>query len=159
MDTKKKFMYTPLIVKGEITINAPVAKVWDALTKPEWTKQYMFGCEALSDWKPGSPLLWKGSFNGVEMVAVKGHIVSIQPGHSLVYTTMDPNNPAVADLPENYLTVTCHLQEQDGQTLLTVSQGDFSKVAEGENRYKHTVDGGGWDPVLVQIKQLLETGQ
>lgn len=152
-------MNTPLIVKGEISINAPAAAVWDALTNPEQTKKYMFGCEALSDWQPGSPLLWKGNFNGVEMVAVKGTIVSIQPGRSLVYTTIDPNNPALADIPENYLTVTCRLQEQDGRTLLAVSQGDFSKVAEGEDRYKQSVDGGGWDPILIQIKQLLETGR
>jgi uncharacterized protein YndB with AHSA1/START domain len=146
----------PLIVKSEITINAPAVKVWDALTKPEWTKQYMFGCEALSDWQPGSPLIWKGVFNGTEMVAVKGHVVSIDPGRSLVYTVIDPNNPAIPDVPDNYLTVTCLLAEQDGQTRLTVTQGDYSKVAEGGRRYKDTVDGGGWDSLLVQIKQLVE---
>jgi uncharacterized protein YndB with AHSA1/START domain len=152
-------MNTPLTVNGEIAINAPISKVWDALINPAQTKKYMFGCEALSDWTPGSPLIWKGNFNGVEMVAVKGHIVSIEPGHSLVYTVIDPNNPAIADLPENYLTVTYHLKEQDGHTLLSVSQGDYSKVAEGETRYKHSCDGGGWEPLLVQIKQLLEPGE
>src|SRR5579871_1445064 len=114
-------MSTPLVVKNEITINAPATKVWDALTKPEWTKQYMFGCEAISDWKPGSPLIWKGTFNDVEMVAVKGKVVSIDPGHSLVYTVIDPNNPAIPDLPENYLTVTLHLQEKAGQTTLVAT--------------------------------------
>ena len=152
-------MSTPLVVKSEITIEAPIEKVWEALTKPEWTKQYMFGCEAISDWKPGSPLLWKGVFNGVDMVAVKGHIISIDPGNSLVYTTIDPNNPAIPDLPENYLTVTYHLKEQEGKTYFTATQGDYSTVADGANRYKHTVDGGGWDPLLVQIKQLLESGK
>jgi hypothetical protein len=29
-------------------------------------------------------------------------------------------------------------------------------VADGENRYRHTVDGGGWSPILQQIKQLVE---
>ncbi|HXB06437.1 MAG TPA: SRPBCC domain-containing protein [Puia sp.] len=149
-------MNTPLFVTNEITIDAPAAKVWDALTKAEWTKQYMFGCEPHSDWKPGSPLLWKGNFNGVEMVAVKGHVVSIDPGHSLVYTVIDPNNPAIADIPENYLTVTCRLSGQDGKTHLFVSQGDYNKVAEGENRYQHTVEGGGWSSILEQIKQLVE---
>ncbi|HLZ86717.1 MAG TPA: SRPBCC domain-containing protein [Puia sp.] len=149
-------MNTPLIVKSEITINAPATSVWDALTRPEWTKQYMFGCEAQSDWKPGSPLLWRGNFNGVDMVAVKGQIVSIDPVQSLVYTVIDPNNPAIPDIPENYLTVTCQLTEEGGRTFLTVTQGDYSKVAEGETRYQHTVDGGGWDPILVQIRDLLE---
>jgi uncharacterized protein YndB with AHSA1/START domain len=150
-------MAQPLIVTNTISIHAPAAKVWDALTNPEQTKKYMFGCEALSDWQPGSPLIWKGTFNGVEMIAVKGEVVSIDPGRSLVYTVIDPNNPAIPDLPENYLTITCRLTEEDGQTLLEASQGDYSAVAEGPARYKHTVDGGGWDPILTQIKALCES--
>ncbi len=51
-----------LFVKNSIVINAPVANVWDALVNPEQTKKYMFGCETVSDWKPGSPLLWKGEY-------------------------------------------------------------------------------------------------
>ncbi|MBS1661732.1 MAG: SRPBCC domain-containing protein [Bacteroidetes bacterium] len=149
-------MSQPLIVTNTITINAPAAKVWDALVNPEMTRKYMFGCEALSDWKPGSPLLWKGNFNGVEMVAVKGSIVSIDPGKHLVYTTIDPNNPAVPDLPENYLTVTYDVKDQGDSTLLTVSQGDYSTVTAGDQRYEETVAGGGWTPILDQIKQLLE---
>jgi uncharacterized protein YndB with AHSA1/START domain len=149
-------MNTPLIVANDITINASASKVWDALTQPEWTKQYMFGCIPVTDWKPGSPLLWKGVFNGAEIVAVKGQVVSLEPGRSLVYTVIDPNNPAIPDLPENYLLVTCTLTEKDGATKLSVSQGDYSKVADGENRYKHTVDGGGWTPILDAIKQLVE---
>ena len=149
-------MSHPLIVKSTITIQASADKVWDALTNPAQTKKYMFGCEALSDWKVGSPLLWKGNFNGVELVAVKGSILKIQPGKYLAYTTIDPNNPSMPDLPENYLTVTYDLSEEGGQTLLTATQGDYSTVADGDSRYKHTVDGGGWDPILVEIKKILE---
>ena len=145
-----------LIVENKITMNASASAVWDALVNPEQTKKYMFGCEALSDWKPGSPLIWKGKFNGVEMVAVKGEVVTYQPNKLLVYTVIDPNNPAIPDVPENYLTVTCRLEEENGHTTLTVTQGDYSAVAEGETRYRHSVDGGGWDPILVQIKALAE---
>ena len=150
-------MSQPLVVTNTITIQAPASKVWDALVNPEQTKKYMFGCEALSDWKPGSPLIWKGNFNGVEMIAVKGNVVRIEPKKSLVYTVIDPNNPKIPDLPENYLTITCDLAETNGQTTLEVSQGDYNTVAEGPDRYKHTVDGGGWDPILVQIKALCES--
>jgi uncharacterized protein YndB with AHSA1/START domain len=149
-------MSQSLIVTNIITLNAPAPKVWNALTNPAETKKYMFGCEALSDWKEGSPLIWKGTFNGVELVAVKGTIKKIRPGQYLEYTVIDPNNPAIPDLPENYLTVTLDLKEQDGQTLLTATQGDYSTVADGENRYKHTVDGGGWAPILDAIKALVE---
>ena len=54
----------PVIVKSIITINAPASKVWNALVNPEQTKKYMFGCETVSDWQPGSSLLWKGSYEG-----------------------------------------------------------------------------------------------
>ena len=150
-------MPQPLVIQNSISIHAPASKVWDALTNPEQTKKYMFGCEALSDWQPGSPLIWKGTFNGVEMIAVKGRILSIEPGRSLVYTVIDPNNPKIPDLPENYLTVTCRLTEKSGETLLEASQGDYSTVADGAARYKHSVDGGGWDPILTQIKALCES--
>lgn len=156
MYIKNNSMSQLLTVTSTITIQAPAAKVWNALTNPEMTKKYMFGCEALSDWKPGSPLIWKGNFNGVEMVAVKGQIVKIEPGKFLAYTTIDPNNPAVPDLPENYLTVTYDLSEQNSHTLLTVTQGDYSTVAEGGKRYEETIAGGGWTPILTRIKELVE---
>jgi len=149
-------MSQPLIVKSSVSIHAPAAKVWDTLTNPQQTKKYMFGCEAISDWKPGSPLIWKGVFNGVEMVAVKGNIVSIVPNKSLVYTVIDPNNPNIPDIPGNYLTVTCDLDEEGDQTLLTVSQGDYSTVAEGPARYEDTRKGG-WDSIMDQIKAVAES--
>ena len=89
------------------------------------------------------------------MVFVKGNIAGIEPGKFLAYTTIDPNS-AVADIPENYLTVTYLLSEEGDATSLTVTQGDYSKVAEGAKRYKETVDGGGWQPILDQIKKLVE---
>lgn len=144
-------------VVSVIKINVPAAKVWDALVNPEQTKKYMFGCETVSDWKPGSPLLWRMEYEGKELIAVKGDIVAIEPGKRLVYTTIDPNNPAVADVPENYLTVTYDLSSNNDQTILTVTQGDYNKVADGERRYEEAYNGGeGWNPILVQIKALLE---
>jgi uncharacterized protein YndB with AHSA1/START domain len=150
-------MSQPLIVRSEITFDAPMARVWDALTNPEMTQQYMFGCQALSDWKIGSPLIWKGTFNGTELVAVKGTIVDIQPGKLLAYTTFDPNS-TLEDIPQNYVTVTYTLTPKGNQTLLEVTQGDFAHVADGERRYKETYnDGQGWTPILVEIKKLVET--
>ncbi len=148
-------MSTPLFITNSITIKAPATKVWDALVNPALTKQYMFGCEALSDWKQGSPLIWKGVFNGAELVAVKGNIVAIQPEKHLAYTTIDPNS-AIADVPENYLTVTYDLAVENSHTVLTVSQGDYSKVAEGAKRYEDSVQGGGWSSILEEIRKLVE---
>lgn len=147
-----------LIIKNSITINAPAEKVWDALVNPAQTKKYMFGCETVSDWKQGSSLLWRMEHEGKELIAVKGNIVNIQPEKLLAYTVIDPNNPSIPDVPENYLTVTYGLREENGQTTLTVTQGDYSTVADGENRYKETYNNGeGWNPILREIKKLLES--
>lgn len=150
-------MANELLVTSSITIDAPISKVWDALTNPEQTKIYMFGCEAISDWNVGGSLLWKGVWEGNEMVFVKGNIVQIEPEILLAYTTFDPNG-TIEDIPENYLTVTYSLSEVDGQTHFVVTQGDYNTVAEGERRYNEAYNGGeGWNPILVAIKQLVET--
>lgn len=42
-------MEKKLIAKVSTTINAPITKVWEALTKPDIIKQYMFGANVISD--------------------------------------------------------------------------------------------------------------
>ena len=149
-------MNAPLIVKNSISIPAPAAKVWNALVHPEQTKKYMFVCETISAWKPGSELLWRGNYEGKDMVFVKGKIVEIIPEKFLSYTTIDPNS-GIADIPGNYLTVTYELKEDNGATLLTATQGDYSTVGDGEKRFRETLDGGGWQPILAEIKKLVES--
>ncbi|RYE19669.1 MAG: hypothetical protein EOP42_28670, partial [Sphingobacteriaceae bacterium] len=122
------------VVKSVITINAPVSSVWDALVNPAKTKIYMFGCEAVSDWKVGSDLLWSGNYEGKEMVFVKGKILEIEPNKLLKYTVIDPF-AAYPDIPENYLNVTYQLEEIGTQTTLIVTQDGFETAAEGEKRY------------------------
>ncbi|MEO5893039.1 MAG: SRPBCC domain-containing protein [Ferruginibacter sp.] len=144
------------IVKNSIVINAPATVVWDALINPEQTKKYMFGCETVSDWKPGSPLLWRMIHEGKEFIPVKGNILEIEPNSHLKYTVFDPNS-AMEDIPENYLNVTYKLSEENGQTTLVVSQDGFETAAEGEKRYQDVYNNGeGWQPILVLIKNVLE---
>ena len=146
-----------LIVTNDITINAPITRVWKALVDPEKTKKYMFGCEAVSDWKVGSPLIWKGVWDNKEMIAVKGTVLRFQPFDFLAYTTFDPNNTAIEDIPENYLTVTYSLTDNEGKTNLNVTQGDYAKVADGQKRYDEAMNAGGWESILAEIKKLVES--
>lgn len=142
-----------LIVKNNITIKAPASKVWEILTNPENTKKYMFGCEVISDWKVGHKIDWKGKMDGKDIIYVTGNIVGIEHGKYLAYSTFDPNG-TLKDIPENYLIVTVHLSARNGETVLTISQGDFAIVEDGEERYNHTVKG--WEMVLLAIKELAE---
>jgi uncharacterized protein YndB with AHSA1/START domain len=146
----------PLNIVNQIEIKAPASSVWDALTNPEMTKQYMFGCETISDWEIGSALLWQGAYEGKKMVFVKGHIKELIPYKLLSYTVIDPNG-SIPDLPENYLTVSYELLQKEGSTLLKVTQGDYNKVAEGARRFEESSNGGeGWNPILKAIKELIE---
>jgi uncharacterized protein YndB with AHSA1/START domain len=146
-----------LEIKNEIFIQASPEKVWDLLTNPQQTKKYMFGCETVSDWKIGSDLLWRGEYQGQAMVFVKGKILDLQINKRLLYTVIDPNNTAIADVPENYLQVDYLITPQAEGSLLTVIQGDYNKVAEGQKRYEESYNGGiGWQPILDQIKAIAE---
>ena len=146
-----------LVVESSIIINAIAPKIWDALVNPEHTKKYMFGCKTVSEWKVGSPLLWNALHEGKEITFVKGIIAAIVPDKLLTYTVIDPNSP-MPDIPENYLTVTYKLWAENGLTKLTVLQDGFEGAAGGQKRYQEVYNNGeGWNPILVQIKELVES--
>lgn len=149
-------MKAPLFTENEISINAPVSEVWDLLINPEKTKLYMYGCVVICDWIPGGPLLWKGSTDDV--IYVKGDLLALEPEKSLVYTVIDPNG-TYADIPENYLTVTYELSPSEAGTRFRVTQGDYSKVEDGEKRYRDSVEASGWQGVLDKIREIAESAQ
>jgi len=142
-----------LFIRKSIEVNAPLDALWKALTDNEFIPQYMFGCIAETDWKPGSPLLWKGAADG--KLCVKGQVVAVDAPRRLEYTVIDPNNPAVPDIPENYLTMIYELKEGgSGSSTFEIIQGDYSKVAEGQKRYEDTLKGD--DSILIKIKEIAE---
>jgi uncharacterized protein YndB with AHSA1/START domain len=141
-----------LLIRKNIDVDAPIEALWKVLTDSEFIRQYMFGCNAETDWKPGSPLLWRGAADGV--VYVKGNIVSIEAPYRLVYTVFDPNSK-IADTPSNYLTMTYDLKKRgDRGSSLEIIQGDFAAVANGQKRYQDSNDGD--NSLLVGIKNLAE---
>ncbi|MGA7292604.1 MAG: SRPBCC domain-containing protein [Terriglobales bacterium] len=143
---------TELLIRKSIEIDAPIETLWKVLTDSQFIRQYMFGCNAETEWKTGSPLLWRGAADG--KLYVKGHVVSIDPPHRLAYTIFDPNS-TIPDIPANYLTMTCELKKNNDRiSVLEITQGDFSTVADGDRRYRHSL--GGDDIVLQGIKQVAE---
>ena len=73
------------IAKATILINSPVSRVWDALTNPELIKQYLFGTQVTTDWKVGSPITYKGTWEG-KAYEDKGKVLQVEPGKLLVST-------------------------------------------------------------------------
>ncbi|MFX1253246.1 MAG: SRPBCC domain-containing protein [Promethearchaeota archaeon] len=147
-------MKNELVVKKTVELKADISKVWEALTNPELTKKYMFGCEVISDWEVGSSIIWKGLSEGKERVFVKGNIINVILGKRLEYSTFDPNSD-LEDVPSNYTVVTYDLSPKDKNTILSVAQGDFTNVVEGEKRYQDTIKG--WDFALSELKKVVES--
>lgn len=142
-----------LKIKKSITLNADVTKVWEALTKPEMTKKYMSGTEVVSDWKVGSPILWKGTLQGEGKILVKGSIEKIEARKLLQFTTFDLN-AKYSDVPSNYVQATYELTPKLGKTVLSITQGDYSRVEDGNKRFNDA--NGSWNQTLNALKTLVE---
>ena len=109
-------------VSTSITINASPERVWETITNPELTKQYMYNCKVESAWKTGNELNWRDASSGKIMVS--GNIIDIEHGKKLVYTTFDPNGK-LEDKPENYAKVTYELSGEGGKTVLNITQENY----------------------------------
>ena len=137
-----------LIAQVTILINAPAKRVWDALTKPELIKQYLFGTIVITDWQVGSPIIYEGQWQG-KTYQDKGTVMQIEPGKLLVSTYWS-SMEGLPDIPESYKTVRYELLPEGLGTRLTVTQ-DNNATPEDTNH-----SGENWKIVLDGIKKLLE---
>ncbi len=133
---------------ASVEIKAPVEKVWDALINPALIKQYLFGTEAISDWKIGSPITYRGIWEG-KPYEDKGRIVEVVP-RKLLKTTYWSSFSSRPDLPENYSNVAYSLSEKNGRTLLRVDQDNNPTKESAEHSEKN------WKTVLHTMKTILE---
>lgn len=131
-----------------IAINAKPARVWQALTDPAQVKQIMWGSEVVSDWKQGSPLIYRGVWEG-KPFEDKGTILEIDPPRLLRTDYFSPLS-GKPDVPENYVEVTYRLAAEAGGTKLTVTQSNIADEAS------KTRSEGNWSTVLDSIKKLIE---
>ncbi len=47
-----------------ISIETKLERVWEILTSPLYMKEYLYGTEAISEWKEGSTLVFRGIWEG-----------------------------------------------------------------------------------------------
>ena len=139
-----------LATNHSITIEAPAARVWEALTTPAQIKQWFFGVDTESDWRRGSRLVHRGEYQG-KPYQDEGEILRIEPPTLLVHTHWSDVS-GLPDEPENYQQVTWSLEEHDGITELTVSEVNLPS-----EEAKATSDQS-WPMALGSLKRLLEGG-
>lgn len=137
-----------LIARASININAPSEKVWQALVSPDAIKHYMFGTHAVSDWHEGSPIVWKGEWQG-KPYEDKGVILQLKSGRTLQYSHFSPLS-GLPDKPENYHIVTIELADSGIQTHVSLAQ---DKNATEEERADSETN---WGMMLTALKQFLE---
>jgi uncharacterized protein YndB with AHSA1/START domain len=136
------------IAHASIAIDAPPERVWEALVTPRAIKQYMFGTTVSSDWTEGSPITWKGEWQG-RTYEDKGVIRRFQPGRALQYTHFSPM-AGLPDRPENYHTVTIQLSREAEQTQVSLSQDNNPTEDAKAHSEKN------WEMMLAGLKQLVE---
>jgi uncharacterized protein YndB with AHSA1/START domain len=113
-----------LKVSKQITINAPQTKVWDALTNPAKMSRYLFSLDTVTDWQPGTPIIFKGEYEG-QPYEDKGNVIENNGSTLLKYEYWN-SFAEMDDVPENYTVVTYTLQAiDDNTTLFTWTQEGF----------------------------------
>lgn len=144
-------MRKDLTATASIQINASASDVWDAMTNPEKIKVYLFGTETITDWKVGSPITFKGEYDG-HTYNDKGNVLQNKPNAFLQYNYWAQFSQ-LEDKPENYSVVTYVIEESgDGRVLFTWKQEGFSS----EKGHEHTQNTLG--DMLMEIKKLVEEG-
>ena len=122
-------------------------KLWDALTKPEFTRQYWAGHGNISDWKKGSK--WQHVMKGKkDVVRIIGEVLECKPPKRLVLTWVDPDDPSEKS------RVTFEIKPLKDVVSLRVTHGGLTPRSGMEKGVSW-----GWPRVLSSLKSFLETGE
>jgi uncharacterized protein YndB with AHSA1/START domain len=147
----------------EIYIKATAQKVWDAITKPEWTTKYGYQGPVEYDLKAGGQFKAKAppamQAMGMPEVVVDGEVIEASPPNKLVQTYRFLFNDQFK--AEGFTKLTYEIEETaSGFTRLTVIH-DMENAPTMANMVANKfseMSGGGWSWILSDLKSVLETG-
>lgn len=141
-------MSDDLVAHASVHVKAPPARVWESLTDPSVIKQYMFGTTVASTWVEGAPITWAGEWKG-KPYQDKGVILEFKPPRRIQYSHFSPLS-GLADMPENYHTVTIELASEAEFTHVSLSQDKNASEEARDHSQKL------WEDMLAALKELLE---
>jgi uncharacterized protein YndB with AHSA1/START domain len=137
-----------------VDIDAPPSEVWRSLTDPARLKQYYLGAEVETDWQVGSPITFKGEWDG-KPYEDKGEILVFEPERKLAYSHFSPMG-GKPDVPENYHVVDVTLDEREGATQVTLRQSNLEGGATDEDRANRDDYEKNWKQMLEGLKKTTE---
>lgn len=132
-------------------IKTTPTKLWAALTRPEFTRNYWYGVTHESSWKPGTP--WRMVFSD-GTVGDSGEVVESEKPRKLVLRWRHELHKALRD--EGYSICTYELEKAGKVVKLTITH-QMEKPLQRSN-FLDAV-GGGWPKILASLKSYLETGE
>ena len=124
------------------------AKLWAALTTPEFMKKYWFGMSIDTDWKAGSR--WKLAFPDGR-VTDAGEIVEIDEPKRLVLKWRNQFRPELHQ--EGYARCVMEIEPAGEVVKLTITHA----IDKPDSKLIGAVSIG-WPKILSSLKSLLETG-
>jgi uncharacterized protein YndB with AHSA1/START domain len=139
---KSKFVYV-------IYIRTTPEKCWEALTTPEFNRQFFFGAVQESKWKKGS--LWR-LLKPDGGVCDSGEVLESKPPRRLVLKWRNEFIPEMR--AEGYSRMTCEIEKHGASVKLTI----IHEMNKARSKFIKSVSEG-WPPILSSLKSLLETGE
>jgi uncharacterized protein YndB with AHSA1/START domain len=137
-----------LIAQAATEVDAPAQEVWRALTDRAAIKQFFFGSDVESSWRTGSPIRWKGEWQG-RAYEDKGVVLAADAPRRLQYTHFSPlmGKP---DQPENYHTITVTLAPSGDATRVALEQDNNATEEERAHSERN------WKTMLSELKRFVE---
>jgi uncharacterized protein YndB with AHSA1/START domain len=130
------------------TIQAPIERVWRAITTPSEMQQWFFGVETDADWRPGGTLVHRGEYQGKPYID-KGEILEIEPPRRLVHTHWSDVS-GLPDSPEHYQEVAWDLADRGGSTQLTITERNLPSAEAAKTSER------AWKAALQSLREMLE---
>jgi uncharacterized protein YndB with AHSA1/START domain len=130
-------------------IRTTPAKLWDALTQPEFTRQYWMGFSHDTTWEPGAAWTLRSPDGSV---ADTGQVVEYDRPRRLILSWRNERVPELRE--EGYSRCTFELEPFGELVRLTITH----EMDEPETKFLQAVSMG-WPGIVSGLKTLLETGQ